>query len=115
MDQSLRALRRVLSEYKILVLKMYEDSTVKEPALIPKQQASRETARQNLDLLCDIGTLFALSCLMPLLDYVNSLMKFAQSLDVFISNYVAAVRICQANLFMMYVDSTTSFQKLHFQ
>jgi hypothetical protein len=111
----LEPLRRVLSEYKTLVVKICEDSAVKEPTLTPKQQASRESVRRNLDMLCDISTLLALPCLMPLLDCVNSLMKFAQSSDVFVSDFVAAVKICQADLFMMYVDPSSSFQKLHFQ
>jgi hypothetical protein len=42
-------------------------------------------------------------------------MKFAQSRDVFISDYVAAVKICQADLYMMYVDPESSFCKEHFQ
>ena len=73
----LELLKRVPSEYKTLVVKMCEDSTVKEPMLTQKYQANRESARQNLDMLCDVGTLLALPCLMPLLDCVNSLMKFA--------------------------------------
>jgi hypothetical protein len=40
-----------------------------------------------------------------MLECVNDLMKFAQSRDVFISDYVAAVKICQADLCMMYMDS----------
>ena len=47
-----------------------------------------------MDMLCDIGTLLILPCLLPLLDCVNSLMKFAQSSDVFISDFVAMVKIC---------------------
>ena len=105
----LEPLRRVLSEYKTLVVKMCEDSAVKEPALTQKQQASKESVRQNLDMLCDVGMLLVLLCLMPLLDCVNSLMKFAQSSDVFVSDFVAAVKIYQAYVFMMYVDPTTSF------
>lgn len=34
---------------------------------------------------------------------------------MFVSDFVATVKICQADLFMMYVDPATSFQKLHFQ
>jgi hypothetical protein len=53
--------------------------------------------------------LLALHCVLSLLECVNDLMKFAQSRDVFILDYVAAVKICQANLYMMYVDMKTSF------
>jgi hypothetical protein len=41
-------------------------------------------------------------------------MKFAQARDVFISDYVAAVKICQVELYMMYCDADTSFQQQHF-
>jgi hypothetical protein len=83
-----------MGEYKTLIVKMCEDAAIKEPALTPKQVASRESAKYNCDLLCDIGTLLALPCVLPLLECVNDLMKFAQSRDVFISDYVAAVKIC---------------------
>jgi hypothetical protein len=80
-------------EYKTFIIKMYKDAAVKEPALTSKQAASKEFARQN----CDIGTLLALPCVLPLLECVNDLMKFAQSRDVF------------ADLYMMYVDPESSF------
>jgi hypothetical protein len=51
---------------------------------------------------------------LPLLECVNELMKFAQSKDVFISDYFAVVKICQATLYMTYMDPETSFQKQHF-
>ena len=57
----------------------------------------------------------ALPYVLPLLEYVNNLMKFAQSRDVFISDYVAVVKICQVDLYMMYVDLENSFHKAHFQ
>ena len=59
--------------------------------------------------------LLALPCVLPLLEFVNDLKKFAQSRDVFISNYMAAVKICQVDLYMMYVDPESSFQKAQFQ
>jgi hypothetical protein len=49
------------------------------------------------------------------LEAVQSLIKFAQAGNVFISDFIAAVKICQADLYMMYCDSATSFQALHFQ
>jgi hypothetical protein len=104
----LEPLKRVLGEYKTLIVKMCEDAMVKEPALTPKHAASKESAKHNCDLFCDVGTLLALPCVLPLLECVNELMKFAQSRDVFFSDYVVAVKICQANLNM---DPETSFQK----
>jgi hypothetical protein len=73
----LEPLKRILGEYKTLIVKMCEDAAVKEPALIPKQAASRESAKHKSDLLCDIGMLLALPCVLPLLECVNELMKFA--------------------------------------
>jgi hypothetical protein len=110
----LEPLKRIMGEYKTLICKMAEDAAVKDPHLSKKQRPSREIARHNLDLLCDVGTLFTLPCLLPLLEFVNSLMKFAQATDVFICDYVAAMKICQAELYMIYHDVDTSFQQQHF-
>jgi hypothetical protein len=104
-----------LGEYRTLIVKMCKDDVLKEHALTPKQAASRESAKQNCDFLSDVGTLLALPCVLPMLECVNNLMKFTQSRDVFISDYVATVKICQADLYMMYVESQTSFQNQHFQ
>jgi hypothetical protein len=105
----LEPLKRILGEYKTLIVKMCEDAAVKEPALTPKQATSKEFAKHKCDFLCDIGTLLALPCVLPLLECVNELMKFAQSRDVFISDYVATVNIYQVDLYMMYMDLETSF------
>jgi hypothetical protein len=99
----LEPLKRICCEYKTLIVKFAED-------------ASQESAtRKHLSLLLDVATLLALSCILPLLEAVQSLIKFAQAGNVFISDFIAAVKICQADLYMMYCDSATSFQALHFQ
>jgi hypothetical protein len=90
----LEPLRRVMGEYKTLIVKMCEDVAVKEPTLTSKQVASRKSTKHNCDLLCDVGILLALPCVLPQLECVNDLMKFAQTRDVFISDYVATVKIC---------------------
>jgi hypothetical protein len=81
----LEPLRKVMGEYKTLIVKMCEDAMVKEPALTPKQVASRELAKQNCDLFYEVETLLTLLCVLLLLECVNDLMKFAQSRDVFIA------------------------------
>jgi hypothetical protein len=60
----LEPLRRVMGEYKTLIVKMCKDIAVMEPALISKQTTSRKSAKYNCNLLCDVGTLLALPCVL---------------------------------------------------
>jgi hypothetical protein len=50
--------------------------------------------KKNLSLLCDVSTLLALPYILPLLESINSLIKFAQAGNVFVSNMITAVKIC---------------------
>jgi hypothetical protein len=99
----LEPLKRISAEYKTLIVKFAQDA--------PKESG----AKKNLTLLLDVATLLALPCILPLLECIQSLIKFAQSRNVFISDFIAAVKICQGELFEMYTNSSTSFQPLHFQ
>jgi hypothetical protein len=63
----------------------------------------------NLVNLCVVGTILVLACVLLMLEYVNTLMKFVQTRDVFICDYIAKIKIYQANLYKMYNDPTTSF------
>lgn len=69
----------------------------------------------NFDLLYNIHTLLVFFYLLLLLEFVNALIKFYQGKDVFILNFVATIKICQINLFMMYIDPMTNYQHEHFQ
>jgi hypothetical protein len=69
----------------------------------------------NLDFLCHVKTLFALSCVLPLLEAMNSLIIFTQGREVFIFYLVAIVEICQVDIFMMYSDLVINYQHEHFQ
>lgn len=66
----LEPLKCVLAKYKTMIVKMSQDNTV------------IFQARLNFNLLCDIKTLLALSCVL------NSLIKFAQGRGFFILNLV---------------------------
>jgi hypothetical protein len=99
----LEPLKRLSGEYKTLIVKFAEDA---------HQESS---AKKNLSLLCDVSTLLALPYILPLLESINSLIKFAQVGNIFVSDMIAAVKICQAEIYMMYCDSGTSFQPIHFQ
>jgi hypothetical protein len=109
----LEPLKRVLGKYKTLIAKMCEDAVVKDPKSKAKEVI--EKAKRNLDILCDVGTLLASPCILPLLESIDSLMRFAQSRDVFVSAYVVVVKIYQAELYELYCDPKTSFWRSHFQ
>jgi uncharacterized membrane protein len=66
----LELLKQIIVEYKTLIMKMAQEN----PSIVQ--------ARLNLDLICDIHTLLDLSCLLPLLEVVNALLKFAKGRDV---------------------------------
>jgi hypothetical protein len=53
--------------------------------------------------------------MLPLLEAINVLIKFTQGRDVFICDFVVAVKICQVDLFMMYYNLATFYQHEHFQ
>ncbi len=59
--------------------------------------------------------LLALFCLLPLLDAMNALIKFAQGKDVFIYDFVAVVKIYQTDFYMMYSYPSNNYQCEHFQ
>jgi hypothetical protein len=51
---------------------------------------------------------------MPLLESMNQLIMFAQSRSAFVLDYVTAVKLWQAKIFMMYYDADASFFPTHF-
>jgi hypothetical protein len=58
--------KKVLGEYKALILKMHQDfATISQVA-------------HNFQLLCDLEAMLGLSCLMPVLEGLNELIKFSQ-------------------------------------
>jgi hypothetical protein len=79
---------RILSEYKTLIVKMVLDMT---PALSYRVPARTEA---NFDYLVDIEMLLFLSCVMPLLNDVHQLIKLSQSRNIFICDFLEALKLC---------------------
>jgi hypothetical protein len=69
-----------------------------------------EVTKTNLVNLCDVGTILGLPCNLPMLEFVNALMKFVQARDVFVCDYIATIKIYQVDMYKMYIDPITSFQ-----
>jgi hypothetical protein len=87
----------VLGKYKQFVVKMHIDA--------PKNKLVRE----NLDLLCDLELVFSLSCILPMLEVVHTLIKYAQKQDVFICEFIDGVKSTEAKLHWLYVDPFCKF------
>lgn len=90
-------LRRLLSEYRNLIYKMTANL------------GENAKAEACLVMLLDPYPLLGMCALLPLLEAVDTLVNFAQKRDIYICDFVAAVKICQASLYKMYEDKATSF------
>jgi len=89
--------KRVMVEYKTLLMKITLDNPTNQQAML------------NYEHLCDIHILLGLACILPLLESVHALIKFAQSKDVFVCDLVVPIKDCQGDVYNMYYDSTSKF------
>jgi hypothetical protein len=55
-------------------------------------------AKLSYEPLCDVKTLLGLACVLHLLEVVQGLSKFAQGHHTFIYDFVATLKLCEANL-----------------
>jgi hypothetical protein len=99
---------RVLSEYKTLIVKMGLDMTPAPNHRVPAGAAA------NFDFLVDLEVLLSLCCIMPLLNAVNRLIKLSQARDVFICDFLEALKLCQQDLAQKYIDPASAFNHVDF-
>ena len=66
-------------------------------------------AKKNLSMLLDLQNMLTLPCFMPMLHFVNSLTKFAQSPTCYIVHSLSTTKICEGDLYRLYVDPTLVF------
>lgn len=89
----------LLAKYQPLLLKMDLDNSLIQQGC------------EDFDMLINIETLLALVCIMPLLESI--LIMFAQSKFIFIiCDYVVVVKVCQNNLYFMYLDELSKIAYL---
>lgn len=100
----LSPLVRVIFEYCTLVAKLAEES--KDAEATRRQCAS---ACALLALFLDVSVDVALSCFLPLLQIVNSLVKFGPKKGHFHLRFLDDVKVCQGQLYSLYSDPKTSF------
>jgi hypothetical protein len=84
--------KRLVSEYKSIIMKMFED--------LP----TNLVATTNYELFCDVETMMGLTCVLLMLEVVQSLNKLAQNKDSLICDFVVTVKLIQVDLYDLYVD-----------
>jgi hypothetical protein len=84
--------KQMLGEYKTLVVKMIDDVV------------SSATIHTNYELLCGVKIVMGLRCVLLMLEVMQSLSKVARNKEIFICDFVLAVRFCQFEIYTMYVD-----------
>ncbi len=94
--------KRIFNEYKTLVVKLVEDSV------------NVDIAKTNYEFLCDPKTLLSLFCIIPLLELVQGLSKFAQSQQTFICDFIFALKLYEVDFFTMYCEFGKRFFSQHF-
>lgn len=92
----LSPLKHVMVEYKCLIVKMHFDLN------------KSKFVCDNLELLCDL-LILGLSCVMPTLEVVHSLVKYVQCQDVFIMDFLDVINLIKVELFRFYIDPFSSF------
>ncbi len=93
----LSPLKHVLAQYKSLVVKMHFE------------YEKRKYAHDNFELFYDPYLILGLPCVMPILEVVYSLIKYAQHWDVFIMNFLDAINLVKAKVFHLYIYPFSSF------
>jgi hypothetical protein len=59
-------------------------------------------AKTTLEFLYDVKVVMGLICIMPMLEGVHVLIMFAQSCDTFVYDFLQAMEMCSANLYLFY-------------
>ncbi len=62
--------KRVLQVYKPLVVKVVDDSA--------------ENAKNNYELFCDCDTILGLTCVLPMMEVMQTSSKMAKGMDIFV-------------------------------
>jgi hypothetical protein len=89
--------KKMMAMYMPLLAKMAKDN----PSIM--------FAKVNFKFFCDVNLLIFLCCLLPMLEIIHALIKFAQKRDLLVCDYVVAIKTCQGQLYFHYVDLATKY------
>jgi len=81
-----------MAKYKSLLVKMALDNFINQQIML------------NYEHLCDLHILLGFACILPLLESMHALIKFAQFKNVYVCHLV-----CQGDVYNIYCDHTSKF------
>ncbi len=94
----LNPLKCIMSKYKSLIMKMHLDSS------------KTKAAQNNLVLFGDLELILPLPCLLPMLEVMHIFINFAQRQDVFIVEFMDAMKFAEVELLCLYITPYSCFE-----
>jgi hypothetical protein len=88
----LSPMKRVMEQYWPFIAMMHDDVLW------------NNTTTEHLSSFCDLKLIFGLHAILPLLDYMPTLIKFAQSRNVFFCDFIDVGKIFQLEFYWFYND-----------
>jgi len=89
-------MKHVMEQYQLLV-NMHDD--------VPRNN----TTNENLNLIYNLELILGLHVVLPFLDYVHILIKFAQFRNMFVCDFINAMKICHLKFYLFYNDPYIKF------
>jgi hypothetical protein len=89
--------KRILSEYRTLVVKMALDMN------------TCSAAKDNFDMLVDLEIMLAFHYLVPMLEMVNKVIKWAQDRNIYAVDFIEGVKHYTSLLYRHFVDPSIRF------
>jgi len=68
----------------------------------------------NFDVLVDIEVLLSLALFIPLVNAMYALIKLFQAKDIFVCDFMQAIKLCQSELVRLFIDCESSYNKEDF-
>jgi hypothetical protein len=94
----LSARKWVVGKYQTFITKMSKD------------QIENEATRSNLQKLLDLELILGLHGILPLCESIHTLIKYTQGKDVYICDFVEAIKMCKVKLYELYIDHEFKFK-----
>lgn len=74
------------------------------------ESANSDAIIKNMVSLCNVEFILRFPCIIPLHDYVHTLIKLAQGKDIFVCDFVEFLKLAQHEFYIIYFDFFGMFE-----